>query len=186
MTLADDLKFPGDKIGSIEEYVPGRNTYDDGESIRATVIGSSKLDNSEKTANIITQTKISVPEIGDTVIGTVEAVLGSMIVVSMNFINQRRVHNNVECICQTRHLRKKYSALVQDVVIVKIIARQNGTIHGTIDDKNLGVLSTKCRKCFGIVGIMRDAVKCKECGWIDDRKLSSDFGKMDIIPSEKR
>ena len=153
MTLADDLKFPGDKIGSIEEYVPGRNTYDDGESIRATVIGSSELDNSEKTVNVITQ---------------------------------RRVHNNVECICQTRHLRKKYSALVQDVVIVKIIARQNGTIHGTIDDKNLGVLSTKCRKCFGIVGIMRDAVKCKECGWIDDRKLSSDFGKMDIIPSEKR
>ena len=41
MTLADELKFPGDKIGSIEEYVPGRNTYDDGESIRATVIGSS-------------------------------------------------------------------------------------------------------------------------------------------------
>ena len=34
--------------------------------------------------------------------------------------------------------------------------------------------------------MMRDAVKCKECGWIDDRKLSSDFGKMDIIPSEKR
>ena len=184
--MTNQLKFPGDRIGSIEEYVSGKNTYDDGESIRATVIGSSELDNSEKTANIITQTKISIPEINDIVIGSVEAVLGSMIVISMDFINKRRIHNHVECICQTRHLRKKYSALVKDIVIAKIIAKQNGTIHGTIDDGNLGVLSTKCRKCYGIVGVMRDAVKCKECGWIDDRKLSSDFGKMDIIPSEKR
>ena len=182
--MTSELKFPGDKIGSIEEFIPGKNTYDDGTSIRATVIGSSELDNSEKTANIITQTKISIPAINDIVIGTVQAVLGSMLVVSIDFINQRRVHNNVECICQTRHLRKKYTALVNDIVIVKIIARQNGTIHATIDDDDFGVLSTKCRKCFGIVGIMRDAVKCKECGWIDDRKLSSNFGKMDIIPSE--
>jgi len=28
---------------------------------------------------------------------------------------------------------------------------------------------------------MRDAVKCKDCGWIDDRKLSTDFGKSDFL-----
>jgi exosome complex component CSL4 len=28
---------------------------------------------------------------------------------------------------------------------------------------------------------MRDAVKCKDCGWIDDRKLSSEFGKSDFL-----
>ena len=30
------------------------------------------------------------------------------------------------------------------------------------------------------VAKMRDAVKCKDCGWIDDRKLSSNFGKSDF------
>ena len=40
---------------------------------------------------------------------------------------------------------------------------------------------TKCRKCFGTVVKMRDAVKCKDCGWIDDRKLSSDFGKSEFL-----
>ena len=184
--MTNELNFPGDKIGYIEEYVSGENTYDDGESIRSTVIGSSELDNSEKTANIIPKTQISIPMINDVIIGTVQAVLGSMIVISMDFINKRRVHNNVECICQTRHLRKKFSALVNDIVKAKIIARQNGTIHATIDDNDLGVLFTKCRKCFGTVGVMRDAIKCKECGWIDDRKLSSDFAKTEIIPSEKQ
>ena len=39
----------------------------------------------------------------------------------------------------------------------------------------------KCRKCFGTVVKMRDAVKCKDCGWIDDRKLALDFGKSEFL-----
>ena len=33
----------------------------------------------------------------------------------------------------------------------------------------------------GTVIKMRDAVKCKDCGWIDDRKLSLDFGKSEFL-----
>ena len=107
----------------------------------------------------------------------VEATLGSMIAVSINYINGTKVDANVECICVTRHLRKKNVALVKDFVKLKIINHINGTIHAKIDGPDLGVIFTKCRKCFGQVVQIRDAVKCKECGWIDDRKLSSDFGK---------
>ena len=35
MALTDELKFPGDQIGYIEEYVSGDNTYDDGNVIRS-------------------------------------------------------------------------------------------------------------------------------------------------------
>ena len=73
------------------------------------------------------------------------------------------------------------SILAQDIVKAEIISHINGTIHGSIDSQDLGVLFTKCRKCFGIVVKMRDAVKCKDCGWIDDRKLSTEFGKSDFL-----
>ena len=33
----------------------------------------------------------------------------------------------------------------------------------------------------GTVVKMRDAVKCKDSGWIDDRKLSTEFGKSDFL-----
>ena len=69
----------------------------------------------------------------------------------------------------------------EDIVKLKIISHVNGTIHATIDEHDLGVLFTKCRKCFGRVVKIRDAVKCSECGWIDDRKLSSDFEKADFL-----
>jgi exosome complex component CSL4 len=66
--------------------------------------------------------------------------------------------------------------LVKDIVTLKILNHLNGTIHATIDEPNLGVLFTKCRKCGGKVVPMRDAIKCTECSWIDERKLSSNFG----------
>jgi len=45
----------------------------------------------------------------------------------------------------------------------------------------LGVLFTKCRKCGSEVKPLRDIIKCIECGWTDDRKLSNDFLKSDFI-----
>ena len=78
-------------------------------------------------------------------------------------------------------MRKKNVALVKDIVKLKIIKNINGTIHASMDDQDLGVLYTKCRKCFGEVIKTRDAVKCKDCGWIDDRKISSDFGNSDFL-----
>jgi len=99
-----------------------------------------------------------------------------MIAVSIDYINGKPTYGNVECICGTRNLRKKNVALVKDIVALKIISRVNGTIHASVSEPELGVLFSKCRKCGGKVIQLRDAVKCTECGWIDDRKLSTDFG----------
>ena len=179
--MDNNQKIPGEKIASIEEYLPGDNTFEDNDSIRATTIGEINLNSSERSASINRQTQITVPKVGDIIIGVVEANLPSMIAISIKFVNGKRVNANLECICVTRHIRKKNIALAKDVVKAEIISHINGTIHASIDSPELGVLFTKCRKCFGTVVKMRDAVKCKDCGWIDDRKLSSEFGKSDFL-----
>ena len=176
-----DLVLPGDKIAIIEEYESGNNACDDGHIVRAAVIGQSEIDKKDRVVNVKNHKPISVPEKGDIVIGTVEAVLGSMIVVLINYINSKPVKSQVECICATRSLRKKNVALVKDLVKLKIIGHLNGAIHGTIQDPELGVLFTKCRKCGMDVKPLRDIIKCIECGWTDDRKLSSDFLKSDFL-----
>ena len=179
--MTNQNKIPGEKIAALEEYLPGSNTFDDGEVIRATTIGSVQFDTSERSASVKSDNPTQIPKIGDMIIGTVEANLPSMIAVSIKFVNGKKTKTNVECVCVTRHLRKKNIALAQDVVKAEIISNINGTLHGKIDPPECGVLFTKCRKCFGIVTKMRDAVKCKDCGWIDDRKLSLDFGKSDFL-----
>ena len=64
---------------------------------------------------------------------------------------------------------------------LRILSHLNGTIHATIDESRLGVLFTKCRKCGCEVMPMRDAIKCRECSWIDERKLSSNFGSGEFV-----
>ena len=179
--MDENQKIPGEKIALIEEYLPGENTFEVNDTIRATVIGEINLDSNDRLASINKQKQITVPNVGDIIIGVVEANLPSMIAIMIKFVNGRKVNSDLECVCVTRHIRKKNIALAKDVVKAKIISHINGTIHASIDSEELGVLFTKCRKCFGTVVKMRDAVKCKDCGWIDDRKLSLDFGKSGFL-----
>ena len=179
--MSETTTFPGDKIASIEEYEAGHNAFDDGNMVRAATIGRVNIDKGLRVANIEHPKSLSVPRVGDTVIGTVAAVLSSMIAVSIDYINGKPTISKVECICSTRNLRKKNVALVNDIVTLKILNHLNGTIHATVDEPQLGVLFTKCRKCGGGVVQMRDAIKCTECAWIDDRKLSRRFGNGDFV-----
>ena len=179
--MSENTVFPGDKIASIEEYEAGYNTFDDGDMIRAATVGQKDVDKTTRVANIKHPKLLSIPKVGDIIIGTVAAVMSSMIAVSIDYINGKPTTSKVECICGTRNLRIRNVALVNDIVTLKILNHLNGTIHATISEPNLGILFTKCRKCGGKVVSMRDAIKCTECAWIDERKLSTDFGKLDFV-----
>ena len=179
--MSETATFPGDKIASIEEYEAGQNTFDDGDMVRASTVGEKILDKTTRIASIKHPRLLSIPKIGDTVIGSVVAVMSSMIAVSIDYINGKPTTSKVECVCSTRNIRKKNIALANDIVTLKIKNHLNGTIHATIDEPHLGVLFTKCRKCGGKVVPMRDAIKCTECSWIDERKLSSNFNNSDFI-----
>lgn len=184
--MSETLAFPGDKIASIEEFEAGRNTFDDGDKVRSAVIGMPNIDRKGHVANVSGRKLVPVPEVGDTVIGTVAAVLTSMIAVTIRYINGRSVSCGIECVFSTRNFRRRNVALVNDVMVLKIVNRINGAIHAQINEPRFGVLHTRCRKCGGGVMRYRDAIKCKECGWIDERKLSSDFDSIDFAKLSRR
>lgn len=179
--MSDDATFPGDKIAIIEEYESGKNTFDDGHIIRSTVIGTTQIDKKNRMVEVRNTKLLSVPQVNDVVIGTVAAVMSSMIAVSINYVNNKLTKSHVECICQTRNMRRKTVALVNDIMALKITNHLNGTIHATINEPELGVLFSKCKKCGGKVIPVRDGIKCTDCNWIDDRKLSQNFGKSDFL-----
>ena len=179
--MSEAVPFPGEKIASIEEYEAGNNTFDDGDMVRASTVGEKNLDKTTRIASIKHPRVFSIPQVGDIVIGTVAAVMSSMIAVTMDYINGKPTTSKVECVCATRNLRKKNVALLNDIVTLKILNHLNGTIHAAIDEPQLGVIFTKCRKCGGKVVQMRDAIKCTECSWIDERKLSTNYGNGEFV-----
>jgi exosome complex component CSL4 len=176
--------IPGEQIAFIEEFEAGQNTFDDGDKVRATVVGIKNINKKDRTASVTNTKVLSVPKVGDIITGNVAAVMSSMIVISVDYINGIPIKAPVECVCSIREIRKKNTALVNDIVTAKILNHLNGAIHATINEPDLGVLFTKCRKCGDEVILFRDAIKCKECGWIDERKLASNFGDKSFIKQE--
>ena len=85
--MSNELRLPGEKIANLEEYFSGKNTFDDGESVRSSVIGEIEFDKEERSVTVKSKILTSVPEIGDIVIGTVEANFSSMFAVSIKYIN---------------------------------------------------------------------------------------------------
>ena len=179
--MSENATFPGDKIASIEEYEAGDNTFDDGDMVRAATVGEKDMNKTTRTISINHPKMLSIPKVGDIIIGTVAAVMSSMIAVSIDYINGKPTTSKVECVCGTRNLRIRNVALVNDIVTLKILNHLNGTIHAAINEPELGIIFTKCRKCGGKVVSMRDAIKCTECSWIDERKLSTNFGKNNFV-----
>ena len=76
--MSETATFPGDKIASIEEYEAGYNTFDDGDMVRASTVGEKNLDKTTRVASIKHPKMLSIPKVGDIVIGTVAAAMSSV------------------------------------------------------------------------------------------------------------
>jgi exosome complex component CSL4 len=179
--LSSKQVIPGDKIAIIEEFETGQNTFDDGQSIRSVVVGTSEFDKTNRVAKINEFKKLVVPKVGDTIIGNVAALMNNMFAINIMYVNGRPTHAGLECICQAKGAKKRILARVSDIVMAKIISHLNGIVHATINEPELGVLFSQCNKCGGKIVVLGNNIKCVDCGYIEERKLSTKFGNSDFI-----
>jgi exosome complex component CSL4 len=179
--LSQKQALPGDKIAIIEEFETGTNTFDDGQSIRSLVVGTAEFDKVNRIAKITEMKKRAVAKVGDTIVGNVSALMNNMFAINMLYINGNPTHAGVECICQAKGAKKRILVRVGDIVAAKIISHLNGVIHAVINEPELGVLFSQCVKCGSKVIALGSNVKCVDCGYIEERKLSTKFGNSDFI-----
>jgi exosome complex component CSL4 len=179
--LSQKPTLPGDKIAIIEEFETGENTFDDGQTIRSLVIGTSEFDKTNRIARINQVRKPAVAKVDDVITGNISALMNNMFAINILYINGESTHSSLECICQAKGAKKRILVRVGDIVTAKIISHLNGVIHATISEPELGVLFTQCNRCGAKVISMGSSIKCIDCGYIEERKLSSKFGNSDFI-----
>ena len=73
--MSENSVFPGDKIASIEEYEAGHNTFDDGDMVMAATVVDRNMDKETRMVDVNHPKLLSIPRVGDTIIGTVAAVM---------------------------------------------------------------------------------------------------------------
>ena len=172
--------LPGDRLASIEEFVPGTGTAAIGESIISTIAGSKSPDMVSRVMNVVPSRSAlkSIPRVGDYITGRVDSASPSVAQVTIGSIIDVPSNREFAGMLSTRDERRRNSTPIRaaDTIRAKVISTKNSIFHLAIDDPNCGVIKTVCSSCGGpVVPLGRDRVKCPECGLVDDRLLAEEM-----------
>jgi exosome complex component CSL4 len=180
--------FPGDKLAVSEEFLPGKNVYDDSGLIRALVIGRVHRDMKSMEISVNPAVKADAIEIGNIVVGQVEATQASSAGVRIYYLNGEPTEKDFSGSLSLRSGRpsrggpREAPVKLGDVVRCRVSSLLNGIIHLSINEDGLGVVMALCSSCGKVLARGGTKAKCDECGNVEERKLAADFGRSPIRP----
>lgn len=186
MSLEDNkIVMPGDKLGIIEQYLPGEGTYDDNGDIKSSVLGNVKINKKKKVISVESDAKPALLKIGDMVYGQITD------------IKPQRANVKIECIkdnarplalpymgaihisqAKRDYLEKLSDAFrIGDIVQAKVVKITGDNIDlGTVD-ADCGVLKAMCTRCRDFMHTTQkdNEVQCNTCNKKERRKVSRNY-----------
>lgn len=182
------LVFPGDKIATAEELLPGRGTADINGTIVGIMMGTFHIDKSHAIAEVnpVTDTPVELKE-NDTVICEVKHVMDKLVLVDVLHVagTNRQITGDKDGAIPVPNISKEYvnSAMdkfkIGDIARAKII-QAGANIRLSTVGKNLGVIKAYCTKCRAALLLSEDRqakMECPRCGHIEERQVAADYGQ---------
>jgi exosome complex component CSL4 len=180
-----DFVIPGDMIGTSEEFLPGKGTYEDKGNIYAIATGRIAYDKKERSISVTAVTNTPpTPKEGDIVIGRITDIKGSVALVELSRIKghlDREIAGNTQAAIHISNVKDSYvqdlarEFAFQDIVKARVIDTKNMRLSTV--DKSLGVLTSQCPRCRVNMVFENGKLKCPKCEKRETRKLSADYGK---------
>lgn len=175
---------PGDLLGTAEEFVPGRGTYEHEGRIYSALLGQSRVDPSSRSVSV--QALHGIPELdaGDVVLGRVEELKSAMAIVEILAAHpsSRTVPGEPEGTIHVSKVKEGYTESLNDelapgdLVLARIL-ENHPSIKLTTAPPFLGVVSARCQRCHATLELTgRSDLLCPRCGNREHRKVSSDYG----------
>ena len=186
MSIEDEqIVMPGDKLGIIEQYLPGEGTYDDNGEIKSSVLGNVKINQKMKVISVISDAKPALLKKGDIVYGQITD------------IKPQRANVKIECmkdngrplalpymgaihISQAKedYLEKLSDAFrIGDIIQGKVVKITGDNVDLSTKDIDCGVLKAMCTRCRDYMHTTQNAneVKCNTCNKKERRKVSENY-----------
>ena len=182
------LVLPGELLGTAEEFVPGRGTYETRGKIYAALMGHRAVDPQDRAIRVDALHAIPKVRDGDEVIGRVDEVKSAMVIVTVVGSSQSRrgVPGTPEGTIHVSKAKEGYTETLSsefapgDIVRAKVL-QSHPTIKLTTAPPELGVVSARCQVCHALLGTAGGhGLTCPRCGNRESRKLSRSYG---MLPS---
>lgn len=177
--------FPGERLGVIEEFLPGRGTYVEEGNIYSSTLGYLLLDKLRKEAHV--QSKVRTPRTpkqGDVVIGQVTSVQDKTMSIKMFQINDKAVHNEFVGVMHISNVSRSYVKSLSsvfkfgDIVRARVISTLNKEYHLTTQGNDLGVLLSACSHCGSQLVLRNRRLRCPSCQKSETSVIASDYGDL--------
>jgi len=186
MVESGEFVIPGIELGFSEEFIPGEGAYEEEGKIYASITGTLVIDMKERKIKVLPRTSTPpVPKDGDFVIGRIVDVKPQIAIVELIKLkgNERALPGSIDGgihISQTRdsyvsELSREFK--VGDVVYAKILNTSRTPIQLSTVGKDLGVIKAFCYHCNTALSLTGDKLKCENCGRIEFRRISPEYGK---------
>ncbi|MGB9636520.1 MAG: exosome complex RNA-binding protein Csl4 [Thermoplasmata archaeon] len=187
--------IPGEEIGTAEEYIAGKGTFEKDGLIFASVLGILKIDEKERRVDVEPINPPSIIRKSSTVYGVIEDIKPAMAIVNV-FSVDSKVRQIAGTTVGTIHISKISSRYVEnlgsmlrigDIVRAEVI-QAAPTIQLSLNAPHLGVIKAYCIKCRRPLvrkeGTKPETLYCENCDRTETRKIAEDYGN--VVPDWKR
>ena len=174
MSIEDEkIVMPGDKLGIIEQYLPGDGTYDDNGDIKSAVLGNVKINQKMKVISVVSDAKPALLKVGDTVYGQITD------------IKPQRANVKIECMkdngrplalpymgaIHISQAKKDYLEKLSDAF------RIGDIVQAKVVDEDCGVLKAMCTRCRDFMHTTQkdNELQCNTCNKKERRKVSKNY-----------
>jgi len=175
---------PGEKLGVIEEFMPGPGTYTEQGVIYSKIVGCALMDMLNKKVSVYPLANVvSVPRTGSIVLGQVSDVNAKNAMLRISKIGERDLSGFFTGILYISEVSPGYVETMSDAckpgdyVRAKVISEKNRTFHLSTVDRDLGVIYAFCSACGHILSLRRGGMQCTRCGKFERRKAALDYGE---------
>ena len=183
----DKFVVPGDRIGTSEEWLPGKNAHEDEGYIYASVFGKVVYDEENLVANVEPTNPISEIEKGEIVYGVIRNNSGSIASLNLELVEgeSRGISRDIEGSLHISKISDEYVESVEDsykkgdIVRAKVIQKEP-SIQLSTTGKTLGVVRGYCTNCRRPMEKKDSKLYCPICERKENRKISSVYGKIKL------
>jgi exosome complex component CSL4 len=181
--------FPGDRIGNVEEYLPGDNVTEDSGKLIALKVGDLVEDPRDLKVSVKIPKKIIKPSPGDIVYGQIKKGDSGRYIVAIGAFKSRlskeliptKLESTLKI--ESRMGDRFVPVRVGDYIRGKLFLSRYG-MDLSISGPDLGVLIARCQRCRQELVLEDGKLWCKNCDLTERRKLAVDYGKIDLNGKE--
>jgi exosome complex component CSL4 len=175
---------PGDRLGVIEEFMPGSGTYVEEGTIHSRTVGYTLLDMENRKVSVYPLSQaVNVPKVGSIVIGQVSNTQNKTAMLRIFQMGKKMLSGAFSGVLYISDASASYVdsmfdvCKAGDVVKAKVISKANRTFHLSTAESDFGVIYAFCSQCGHMLSLKAQKMQCPRCARIEKRKVSSDYGK---------